>query len=460
LKPKITIGTRAYNAEKTIAQTLESVLSQTMGQFEYWIANNGSTDSTGDIIDEYASRDKRINVIHLEYNQPEFSSMGMLMKHGKGDFFMLLDSDDWLEPNFMDELYMNALKHNVEVAVGGSKFHYIQSGKVGFRKSDISGVFPIGEMPDMYPYIHKFFRPVWGKIFSAEVVRKQWEPMNGNRPEWLMYGGDTFTCFELLKGVNGIYLSDKVLHNYRVHSRSSSHIFSIERFNSDVFMLQHGIEYLKEFGPISEENLLFVYRVYWYAILDTIKVLCGSNLDEEDKLEYLEKIFEHDHTKYLIEKEYLTSEMYKQLFTVIDYISSFDLDLCHGALNRVYKALLSINPILNQSIEKPNFIKTYKQVVQLIIDCKYEETYAFVIDELANATPSSEEYKVDLLNLMIKMSALLEEPEAFVLAHKLMVTTYIQRKEIDLAKKILRELEEMVPGDLDVISFNDEINMM
>ncbi|MCM1992630.1 glycosyltransferase family 2 protein [Oceanirhabdus seepicola] len=460
MKPKITIGTRAYNAEKTIAQTLESVLVQTMGEFEYWIANNGSTDRTGEIIDEYASRDKRINVIHLEHNQPEFSSMRMLMEHGKGEFFMLLDSDDWLEADFMNELYSQAMKHNVEVAVGGSKFHYIQSGNIGVRKSEISGAFPIEQMPEVYPYIHRFFRPVWGKIFSAEVVRKRWEIMCAKRPEGLMYGGDTFTCFELLYGVNGIYLSDKVVHNYRVHSGSASYVFNFERFNSDVFLLEHAIEYLKGFGTISEHNLSFVYKVYCNAILDTIKVLFSSNLQDENKLEYLERIFEHYHTKYLFEKEYLNDEMLKQYFEVIDYIGSFKVKASNSTLNRVYKAFLSINPILNQCIVKPNFIKTYRTIVKLIVDGKYQKAHELIIFELANDSSSSEEYRVDLLNLMIKTSALLEEPEAFILAHKLLVTTYIQRKENDFAKKILRELEEMVPEDLDVISYKNEINII
>lgn len=460
MKAKISIGTRAYNAERTIAQTLESVLAQSMGEFEYWICNNGSTDRTGEIINQYAARDKRIHVIHIDVNQPGFSSMSMLIEHGKGDFFMLLDSDDWLEPNFMNELYTNAMKYHVDVAVGGSKFHDIQSGKVGYRKSHMAGVFSIEQMPKIYPFIYQFFRPVWGKIFSAEVVRKRWEPMHAKRPEWLNYGGDTFTCFELLKGVNGIYLSDKVLHNYRMHSESFSYVFSFDRFNSDVFLLEHAIEYLKAFGPISEKNLLFIYSVYYNAIFDTIKVLFKSKLNEENKLEYLERIFQHHYTQYLFGEKYLNNKICKDILEGVDYIGSFDVGTSNATLNRIYRTILSINPILNQCIEKPNFIRAYRPLVQLILDDKFQEAHEFVIDELANDNCSSEEYKLDLLNLMIKTSALLEEPEAFVLAHKLMVGTYIQRKEIDLAKKMLRELEEMVPRDLDIISFNDELNMI
>lgn len=460
LKPIISVATRAYNAEKTIAKTIDSILNQSFNEFEYWICNNGSTDKTGEIIDQYAAKDKRIHVIHIEVNQPEFASMGMLIQHGKGDFFMLLDSDDWLEVDFMYELYTNAIKYHVDVAVGGSKFHFIESGTVGFRKSSISGVFSIEKMPENYPFIHQFFRPVWGKIFSAEVVRKRWEPMLAKRPEWLNYGGDTFTCFELLKGANGIYLSDKVLHNYRVHGESFSYIFSLDRFNSDVFLLEHAIEYLKIFGSIRGENLRFVYQVYYNAILDTIKVLLNSNMFEENKLEYLERIFEHHHTKYLFEKKYLNEEMIKRILNVVDYISFFDAGTSSETLNRVYRAFLSFNPILNECIEKTNFIKIYRQIIQLILGDKILEVHEFVINELASVNCSSEEYKVDLLNLMIKTSALLEEPESFVLAHKLMVTTYIQRKEINLAKKMLKELKEMIPGDLDVISLDNEINMI
>ena len=56
--PVISIGTRAYNAENTVVRALDSILEQSMPGFEYWIVNNGSTDNTGSILDEYAKKIK------------------------------------------------------------------------------------------------------------------------------------------------------------------------------------------------------------------------------------------------------------------------------------------------------------------------------------------------------------------------------------------------------------------
>lgn len=454
LKPIISVGTRAFNAENTIAQTLESVLSQTMIEFEYWIVNNGSTDRTGNIINEYAEKDNRICVIHLEDNKPEFSTMNMLVENGKGDFFMLLDSDDWLEPNFMNELYINVKKYNVDVAIGGSKFHFIESSKVGFRKSNICGAFYIEQMPEMYIYLHQFFRPIWGKIFSAEVVKKQWKVINEKRPKYLKYGGDTFTCFELLKGVEKLYISDEILHNYRCYTGSSSFVFNTERFKSDVFLLEHAIEYLNEFGIISEKNLMFVYGVYCNAIRDTIKVLFNSKMLEENKLKYLEIIFEHYHTKQLFKEKYLVKELRNLICEVIDYISKIV-----STSYKVFRMILDINPILYQSVDHINFIKSYGLIVKLIINENYEEAFIYINDELLKDNYITNKYKIDLLNLIIKLSALLGKPETFVSAHKQMVIAYIECKKIRLAIDLIKELEEMVPNDLDVLSYKQKINL-
>jgi glycosyltransferase involved in cell wall biosynthesis len=121
-QPLVSIGTRAYNAEKTIVQTIESVLSQSMSDFEYWIINNGSTDRTGEILDQYAAKDKRIHVIHSEVNHPFVYLLGILVERGQGQYFMLLDSDDWLEQDFIRELYNHAILYKLDIAVSTPEF--------------------------------------------------------------------------------------------------------------------------------------------------------------------------------------------------------------------------------------------------------------------------------------------------------------------------------------------------
>ncbi len=296
-RPVISIGTRAYNAENTVVRTLDSILEQSMPGFEYWIVNNGSTDNTGSILDEYAKKDKRVHAIHLDVNQPMFSTLEMLIEQGNGEYFALIDSDDWLEPEFIHELHLNAVKHNVQIAIGGSNFHYIESGNITQRVSGTSGTFPVQLIPEIFSVIYRFLRPVWGKLFSADLIRGQWKTIQENRPSWLSYGGDTYTCFELLKAANGVYLSDKVLHNYSVHTSSSSFSFSHERFASDIFLLEHALKFLNSFGQPSENNLDFIYRVFWHAMMDTMKVLLNADIPEQEKVEYMAKIFDHPHTK-------------------------------------------------------------------------------------------------------------------------------------------------------------------
>lgn len=295
--PLVSIGTRAYNAETTIEQTIKSVLNQSERNLEYWIVDNGSTDSTFDIIQSYARSDDRVKCLRLESNDPLFSTLEMLVENARGEFLTLLDSDDWFETNFIDDLYQNAKLSQAQIAVGGSFFHFVDEDKIGERKNDNSGVLKIEQVPTVLPAIYRFFRTVWGKIYSAELVRRSWNVMQSKRPDWLSYGGDTYTCFELLNNASNIYISSNLLHNYRVYSSSSSYHFSKERFDSDIFLLEHALKFLNQFGNPSMQNLDFIYRVFWHAILDTTDVLIKSDLSPVEKVSYMEEIYKNKHVE-------------------------------------------------------------------------------------------------------------------------------------------------------------------
>lgn len=94
----------AYNAERTLGRALESLLAQTYQALEIWVVNDGSTDGTGAIAEDYARRDGRIHVLH-EVNQRPYRARLNALRRIKAPFFTFLDADDWIEP----EAYAQAL---------------------------------------------------------------------------------------------------------------------------------------------------------------------------------------------------------------------------------------------------------------------------------------------------------------------------------------------------------------
>ena len=94
---KFSIVTPVYNAEKYVARTVESVLAQTYCDWEHICVDDGSADSSGAILDEFAAKDNRIKVVH-QSNGGEGAARNSALKVATGDWIVFLDADDLLSP--------------------------------------------------------------------------------------------------------------------------------------------------------------------------------------------------------------------------------------------------------------------------------------------------------------------------------------------------------------------------
>ena len=102
-KPLVTIFTPAYNVENYITVCIESVLNQTYNCFEWILVDNGSTDDTKSIIQEYAKKDKRIKRVRFPKNTDGFAQ-DMITRFGNGRYVAKLDSDDFWEDQYLEKL--------------------------------------------------------------------------------------------------------------------------------------------------------------------------------------------------------------------------------------------------------------------------------------------------------------------------------------------------------------------
>ena len=115
---KISVIMLTYNRENLITRAIESVLIQSFRDFEYIIVNNGSTDSSGTIADDYSSKDARIRVIHRNRGSIG-SGRNTGLDAAKGDYIAFIDDDDWCEPDFLKFLYNLAVENNADVSICG-----------------------------------------------------------------------------------------------------------------------------------------------------------------------------------------------------------------------------------------------------------------------------------------------------------------------------------------------------
>ncbi|KIL49361.1 glycosyltransferase family 2 protein [Jeotgalibacillus soli] len=116
MKPEISIIVPVYNVEPYLSQCLDSILAQTFTNFEVIVVNDGSTDKSGGICDEYARKDPRIKVVHKEYGGVS-SSRNVGMKAAQGNYIGFVDGDDRIDANMYQELYRLCVETASDISI-------------------------------------------------------------------------------------------------------------------------------------------------------------------------------------------------------------------------------------------------------------------------------------------------------------------------------------------------------
>ncbi len=121
-KPRISIGLPVYNGDKLLRKSIDSILSQTFSDFELIISDNASSDLTPTICKDYVKRDKRIRYVRQKKNIGIHGNYFFLVNEAKFEYFLWIASDDYLDPNYLDENLKILIKNdNVVSSVGKVK---------------------------------------------------------------------------------------------------------------------------------------------------------------------------------------------------------------------------------------------------------------------------------------------------------------------------------------------------
>lgn len=118
-KPYVTVLMTAFNAEKFIAEAIESILNQTFKNFEFIIVDDGSEDSTRDVIDSYDEKDERIKVLYNHSNKGLIYSLNRGLDEAKGEYIARMDADDISLPTRL-EVQVSFMDSNKEIGVSSA----------------------------------------------------------------------------------------------------------------------------------------------------------------------------------------------------------------------------------------------------------------------------------------------------------------------------------------------------
>lgn len=114
----VSIIVPVYNSEKYLRKCVDSILAQTFTDFELFLVNDGSTDDSPGICDDYASRDPRIRVIH-QVNQGQSVARNNAIARMSGEWVLFCDSDDWIHPESLERLYNAAVENDTRISIAG-----------------------------------------------------------------------------------------------------------------------------------------------------------------------------------------------------------------------------------------------------------------------------------------------------------------------------------------------------
>ena len=280
---KVSVIMPVYNVEKFVAKTIESVLNQSLKEIEFFAIDDGSPDNSGKICDEYAQKDDRLKVIHKKNGgAPEARNVAIDLAKGKYMYF--IDSDDWIEADYLEKMYNMAEKNNADAVITGFYMEYYQDGKdVTYETNCDDNVYTKEEFRvNAYKYLNNSLLSLpWNKLYKAERIFKEnirfpktkWDDHHFNM-EYFMNNGVVVTS------------SIKKYHWYRSRKGSETMINYSDpnMFNKRKEHFEHILK-LYDYWNIKDDKSIDSINCYYAGRL----FQCVQELVDNKNIKYSEK---------------------------------------------------------------------------------------------------------------------------------------------------------------------------
>lgn len=169
INPLISVVIPIFKVEKYINRCIDSITIQTYSNLEIILVDDGSPDSCGLICDDYAKKDIRIIVIHKE-NGGLSDARNVGIEIAKGDYITFIDSDDYVDINYIEVLYDLTQKFDAPLSVSSFSHFKEEGGKIEKDKGEsITNVLSVNEAIETMFYQDKFETSAWGKLYKKEL---------------------------------------------------------------------------------------------------------------------------------------------------------------------------------------------------------------------------------------------------------------------------------------------------
>lgn len=281
--PLMSVIVPVYNVAPYLREALDSVIHQTYSHLEILIIDDGSTDDSGKICDEYAGKDGRIRLIHQE-NKGLSAARNVGLDQSAGDYIAFLDPDDAFHPSFVEMLLHAVVRTKADVAICRYTVQRTEGALDRYKKSGKRGaLFPaIG--PGIYDRMtalrelvgHRINANVWNKLYK----KKLWEKLRF--PDGRVYE-DIETAYKIAERCEKCCVIDSPLYFYRKRPGSITTTYSRKEFSDWMLAESRVHSYISSHIPefFSEELLERHKAAFLRALMAYYIHIKGSKNDEE-----------------------------------------------------------------------------------------------------------------------------------------------------------------------------------
>lgn len=230
IQPKVSITVPIYNAEAYLPQCLDSILRQTLDNIEIILVNDGSTDNSGRICDNYAATDSRIKVFHKE-NGGSASARQVGLEASTGEYYTVCDADDWIEPNMYENLYNRASSHNADLVISGHYTNYPD----GKQTNNNHYVFTNQGQYIKDLMLNLTAPSTWSKLFRLDTIRA-WHI---DYTQGINMGEDTLFLYKFLCNPTKIVQDTASYYHYRRDMEGNTYTNNITKKSVEHLLYIH-----------------------------------------------------------------------------------------------------------------------------------------------------------------------------------------------------------------------------
>ena len=286
---EISVIVPVYNVEKYLDECLDSILAQSFKNFEVICVNDGSTDSSSDILNNYAKKDTRIKII-TQSNQGLGGARNAGLNKANGNYICFIDSDDYIELDALEKLHSNAISNQSDIALFKFQkvddFHNVDRKRYAFKIDRIFGDIDYDHFTFTYQDVKKH---VLNSAFSAclKLYKKEFLDSIGFAFPAEVHFEDVPAHAMVMLGAQRISFVNDFLYNYRTNPDS---ITNATANNFDIFKVIDMVEdYLMEHGyyeNLENEFILFkIAQIFTYFDIEKSDEFFNRAKAEFEKIE-------------------------------------------------------------------------------------------------------------------------------------------------------------------------------